>query len=88
MNPVAQQEMLSEELGLQELLEDRQGCHCSGILLGRSFHHRGTTREESGSWFSCSIGHSFMLLDADQLVDDYEIYDRLLQIIGLSSRLH
>ena len=35
--------MLSEELGFQEFLEDRQG---SGSAR-RSFHHRGTTHEKS-----------------------------------------
>ena len=36
--------MLSEELGLQEFLEDRLTVL---VALGRSFHHHGMTHEKS-----------------------------------------
>ena len=44
--------MLSEELGFQEFLEDRQGRPCSG----RSFHHRETTREKSLDYLKRGVG--------------------------------
>ena len=38
--------MLSEELGFQQFLEDRRDAPVL-VALGSSFHHRGTTHEES-----------------------------------------
>ena len=48
--------MLSEELGLQELLEGREGRPCSGSAIGSSFHQRGTTNENSLDCRTCTDG--------------------------------
>ena len=47
--------MLSEELGLQKLLEGREGRPCSGSV-GSSFHQRGTTNENSLDCRACTDG--------------------------------
>ena len=46
--------MLSEELGLQEFLEDTNAPVL--VALGRSFHHHGTTHEKSLDCLKRGVG--------------------------------
>ena len=46
--------MLSEELGLQEFLEDTNAPVL--VALGRSFHHHGTTHEKSLDCLEHGVG--------------------------------
>jgi len=48
--------MLSEQLGLQEFLEDRQVLVLVLVALGRSFHHCGTTHEKSLDCLERGVG--------------------------------
>ena len=50
--------MLSEELGLQQFLEDRQVL----VALCRSFHHRGTTHEKSLDCLKRGVGAASLSL--------------------------
>ena len=47
--------MLSEELGLQKLLKGREG-RPAVVVLGSSFHQRGTTNENSLNCRACTDG--------------------------------
>ena len=44
--------MFSEDMGLQEFLEDRHVL----VVLGRSFHHGGTTHENSLDCLKHGVG--------------------------------
>src|SRR4029434_4069449 len=48
-------QVLSEELGLQKLLEGREG-RPALVVLGSSFHQRGTTNENSLDCRACTDG--------------------------------
>ena len=48
--------MLSEELGLQELLQKVERDAPALVVPGSSFHQRGTTNENSLDYCTCSNG--------------------------------